>query len=631
MIDKTSNPKPSSLVQLGIHALPLLSSGMVNGGLYVLLAEIPSARFPILAGTLASALDGGIECNVILPSNPELFLQRINSFGELDTQESMTNNHLQLFTMQDEFSKKMFRFGAESFIQELEFFDVSVNTFLLFDQADELLSLHDLSMALDQVEVLSKWLSDRHVTALLVFTRVTEAHSNTINALMDNLTGIARLGGEKSGLEITFDFWQSPEGAVAARHFPLRALDTGLYEVAPLSLSSEQTQSSIDQTIEAADSDKELHVFYMDPDLGSLAKQSAGIWQQVDTLVGMMHATRSTRSATIILSFLPDTSLRQLAETAHTLRSSLGRHAHIVVQEKAASLRFQNEALLLRLGVNLVVHRDVPVSRLTLLLDSLHGQTFTRDIDINFEAALASVTPTRMRGYLRPLRFAREVNLILDRAETLNIPCTLILGQPTNGQSMVDVLRQIGLSRPGDLLTADNTHAYIFLNACQQAVMLSTLERLLGVPVDTVFTNLRFLVRREDIQPELAALMRALELGGLPDHSTTLVDANAEEASTEDTTPKPSVIASILNKIQTSTQPLVHNQTLTAQARTLDLVPPQVLMPVPERSVPRPAAIPREVMPDNPDSQFSYAGDASASVFGKQPAPRAVRSSQSKK
>jgi len=631
MIDKTSNPKPSSLVQLGIHALPLLSSGMVNGGLYVLLAEIPSARFPILAGTLASALDGGIECNVILPSNPELFLQRINSFGELDTQESMTNNHLQLFTMQDEFSKKMFRFGAESFIQELEFFDVSVNTFLLFDQADELLSLHDLSMALDQVEVLSKWLSDRHVTALLVFTRVTEAHSNTINALMDNLTGIARLGGEKSGLEITFDFWQSPEGAVAARHFPLRALDTGLYEVAPLSLSSEQIQSSIDQTIEAADSDKELHVFYMDPDLGSLAKQSAGIWQHVDTLVGMMHATRSTRSATIILSFLPDTSLRQLAETAHTLRSSLGRHAHIVVQEKAASLRFQNEALLLRLGVNLVVHRDVPVSRLTLLLDSLHGQTFTRDIDINFEAALASVTPTRMRGYLRPLRFAREVNLILDRAETLNIPCTLILGQPTNGQSMVDVLRQIGLSRPGDLLTADNTHAYIFLNACQQAVMLSTLERLLGVPVDTVFTNLRFLVRREDIQPELAALMRALELGGLPDHSTTLVDANAEEASTEDTTPKPSVIASILNKIQTSTQPLVHNQTLTAQARTLDLVPPQVLMPVPERSVPRPAAIPREVMPDNPDSQFSYAGDASASVFGKQPAPRAVRSSQSKK
>jgi len=631
MIDKTSNPKPSSLVQLGIHALPLLSSGMVNGGLYVLLAEIPSARFPILAGTLASALDGGIECNVILPSNPELFLQRINSFGELDTQESMTNNHLQLFTMQDEFSKKMFRFGAESFIQELEFFDVSVNTFLLFDQADELLSLHDLSMALDQVEVLSKWLSDRHVTALLVFTRVTEAHSNTINALMDNLTGIARLGGEKSGLEITFDFWQSPEGAVAARHFPLRALDTGLYEVAPLSLSSEQIQSSIDQTIEAADSDKELHVFYMDPDLGSLAKQSAGIWQHVDTLVGMMHATRSTRSATIILSFLPDTSLRQLAETAHTLRSSLGRHAHIVVQEKAASLRFQNEALLLRLGVNLVVHRDVPVSRLTLLLDSLHGQTFTRDIDINFEAALASVTPTRMRGYLRPLRFAREVNLILDRAETLNIPCALILGQPTNGQSMVDVLRQIGLSRPGDLLTADNTHAYIFLNACQQAVMLSTLERLLGVPVDTVFTNLRFLVRREDIQPELAALMRALELGGLPDHSTTLVDANAEEASTEDTTPKPSVIASILNKIQTSTQPLVHNQTLTAQARTLDLVPPRVLMPVPERSVPRPAAIPREVMPDNPDSQFSYAGDASASVFGKQPAPRAVRSSQSKK
>ncbi len=618
MNDSTLSTPPTSVVQLGIHALPLLSSGMVHGGLYVLLAEIPSARFPILAGSMASALESGTHCSVILPNNPELFLQRINSFGELDTQESMASNCLQLFLMQEEFAKKMFRFGAENFTQELEYFDIPADSFLLFDQADELLSLHDISLALDQIEVLSKWLADRHVTALLVFTRLTPEHASTINAMMDNLTGIARLGGEKNGLEISFDYWQSPEGAVAARHFPLQALASGLYEVVPAVAAASPGQRSTDPIANLTPDDAELRVFYMDPDLGSLARQSAGIWQPVDTLVGMLHATRSTRSATIILSFQPETSLRQLAETVHTLRLGLGRNAHIVVQEKSASLRFQNEALLLRLGVNLIIHRDVPSSRLTLLLDSLRGQVFTRDVDINFEAALASVTPTRMRGYLRPLRFVREVNLILDRAITLNIPCALIVATPHPGQPLADGLQRINLSRPGDLLSADHDQIYIFFNACQESVLLSTLERILGAAVDTVFSNIQFLVRREDIQPELAGLSRALETDSLPDHTAVLGGVNPEEAAATLAPPLAAVAAATRHPTEAQPTP------------KLSLFANRGLKPVPSQP-PTPAAAQAATSTTaRSAAPFVYTEEARPSVFGKQQAPRAVRSTQSK-
>ena len=517
----TSAPK-SPVIRIGISGLPSLTNCMVAGGLYILVAELPSARFPMLSGSLAGALNDDVPCTLILPADPSSFIQRIESFGGINTTEMINADRLQVFVMQDEFPKKMFRFGTDSFIQELEQFEIPENSYLIFDQADELLSLQDISLAVEQVDVLKKWFAAKGVTALLVFSRATEAHASTLNALMDNLTGIVRLGGGGDGLEFTFDYWWSPEGVIVAKRYRLLTLDSGLYEVSTKITPTdsalrekryERFQSKDDIT------DVEPHFFYMDPDLGGLARELPGIWQQVDSLVGMMHATRNTRLVTAILSFQHDTNLRQLAEAVYTLRHSLERHTQIVVHEKGASLRYQNEALLVRLGINLVIHRDVPVSRLPLLLKSLSGQIFNRDVEINFEAALASVIPTKFRGYLAPLRFVREVELILDRAVTLNIPCAMIVGKPSPGMAMVDIVAAIGLSRLGDLLTADGEYCYLFLNACPQSVMLTTLERILGVSVDAAFDDLRYLVRREDILSELTALTRTANENDIPDYS----------------------------------------------------------------------------------------------------------------
>ena len=523
----------SPAVELGIRGLDNLTNNMIGGGLYILIAETPSARFPVLASSIGMALNVGLPCTVIVPSNPESFIQRIESFDKSITPDLITSNRLQLFVMQDEFSKTVFRYGAEGFVKELEHFEVPDNSYLVFDQADELLSLHDLSLSLDQVDVLGKWLGQRQITALLVFSRVTDAHSSTLNALMDNLTGIVRLGGNRDGLELTFDYWQSPDGTVAAKNYRLITLESGLYEASNKSAVPEQATGDSGMAVAAETDDAEPHFFYMDPDLNSVAKQMPGVWERVDTLVGMMHATRLTHSGTAILRFQPDTNLRQLSETVHTLRLTLGHRAHIVVQEKGASLRYQNEALLLRLGANLVVHKDVPTSRLPLLLESLRGQIFSRDVNINFEAALASVTPSRLRGYLLPVRFVREVNVILERAETLNVPYALVIGKPAPSTSMVDILMHIKLSRSGDLITADQDYCYLFLNACPQTVLLATLERVLGGSLDASLEAPRFLVQRVEVEAELAALTHAAERSDLPDYSS--LSEPAESAETPDT------------------------------------------------------------------------------------------------
>lgn len=646
------NGADAKIVRLGVPGLPSLTDSLMAGGLYLLIAETASARYPILATTLAHGLGSEIQCRIVVPQNPEVFVQRLESFDNLSVNHSMKKRLLQMYVMQEEFTKKMFRHGAEAFVEELDHYEFPDGGYVIFDQADDLLSLHDVVLALDQVDVLRKWAKQHQVVMLIVLTRTNESQTSTINALMDSLTGIVRLGANRSGLELTFDYWQSPEGTIAGRSYLLKAAQNGLYEASSNAVAVEGGAGGGFEKPEVVN-DSDAQFFYMDPNLGSLAKQMKGKWQRVDTLVGMLHATRNMRMVTCILLFQQGSVLRQLAETVHTLRQSLGRYASIVVQEKDASLRYQNEALLLKLGLNLVINRDVPISRLPLLFGSLKGQVFTRDVDINFEAALGSVLPSRASGYLIAQRYVREVEVVLERSETLDIPSAMVVGRPQPTIPLIDLVTNNGINRPGDLFTTDAENFYVFLSACPQTVLLPTLARLFKMPVDDVFVDVRFIVSREEMQAEMAALLRASEHETMPDfseiaaaqaqaHAQSRPPAPKEVAPVQEFAPEAPVIeakppAPVSAPKQVKTLPEkalpLGNLFKNASADSASILTPDsepVAKPVKvAASKPsiKPAPAPQVMIPQesSSDSVFEYDGISSIPTIGKKDAPRATR------
>lgn len=534
-----------TVVHLSIPGLASLTDSMMTGSIYALVAEAPPARYPLIASSLFSALRQNLPCTVILPGQPEQFIERINNFAQFDMQRALVEGAIQIFTMQDNFSKSMFRFGAETFCRELDHFQVPDHSYLIFEQADDLLSLHDVALAISQISGLRNWFHEHHVTAMLSFSRIASSASQlaALQCLMDQLGGIARIGGHRDGLEITFDYWHSQEGTVAAKSYPLQTLESGMLAVLPTAASGSAGNPASAGRVATDDwpEDDQPHFFFMDPDLVSLGKSMPGVWQHVDSLVGMMHATRGTHSSTVILTFKRDTEIRALAQTVHTLRHALGRRARLVVQEKGASLRYQNEALLLRLGLNLVIHVDVPSSRLPLLLSSLNGQIFDRDIEIDFDQALASVTPSGVRGYVLPERFVAEAQNLLERAETLDIPCAMVIGMPNRDMTPADLLGHMLMSRSGDFVTFDQQYCYLFLNSCPEASLLMTLERVLGRGLGVAFVESRFVVRRHEIVAELAAISRAAERFELPDYSELPMRQAPAPAVRPSTPPAPSI------------------------------------------------------------------------------------------
>lgn len=510
---------------LGVRGLPAFAGCMNSGGVYVLATETPPARMPLLAGALASASASGEIATLIIASKPEQFLKKLAENGLPDVMERIETGRLCVFLQQADFNKKMFRHGAAVLVAELRHFGLPDGGLVVFDHADELLSLHDLSLALEQIEALHRWAEETHSTLLLSFTVLsTSPHSlNTLMALADHLAGIARLDAGAAGLELIFDYWQSLHGSIAARNY--RVLSDGRgYAMVSNTPTTAVTPS--EKNVEAP-ADTEKRYFYLDRALAVLESSLPGNWQYRDSLIGLLQACQGSRTPSVLLTFSADTSLRELAQTVHTLRVSIGRGAKILIFEQNASLRYANEALLLSLGASLIVQRATPSGRWALAVQSAEGQMFDRDLNIDFDTALSSVSVTPLRGYLQPLQFAQEVMMILERAAVLNVPGAMVVARAERDLVLADILADCRLSRAGDLVTCDGEHAYFFFAGCPASNLRMTLERALGIAAGSVLAETRSLTSRPELMAELAELGKLARAQPMPDLREQLADVSA--------------------------------------------------------------------------------------------------------
>jgi cellulose biosynthesis protein BcsE len=460
----TSTATPS--LRLHVQDLPEAIDILSPGGVYALVVDTPPARFPLLTASLSGALDQGLLTSLLLATPPQPWLERLEQLGMSATEDAVQTGRLQVFQQQTDFTKKIFRHGTPAFVQELEHFGLPRDSLLVVDQADDLLSLHDMGLASGQAEVLSHWARAQGITMLLVFTRVAAVPGAAacLNGLMDSLRGIARLGGHNDGLNLRFEYWQSPSGTVAAKDFALSIQDNGWYKVQP---SVPEATLSNGASLERLQTEGLSHDFYyLDHQLDTLSQMVPGQWSKSESVMAILREAMGSPTPTVLLCFKPGQSLRNLAESVHALRLSLGRRARLVVVERDMSLRYANEVLLLRLGANLILHRDMTEARMLLMLESLQGQIFSRDLAIDFEQALLSVTTPSRMGYAHPSSFCSEVLQVVERLNQLNVPSSLVVAPLVSPDQVLALLKTVQVFRQGDLFTTDGVNCYFFFCGC---------------------------------------------------------------------------------------------------------------------------------------------------------------------
>ncbi|KVC70932.1 cellulose biosynthesis protein BcsE [Burkholderia ubonensis] len=339
---------------------------------------------------------------------------------------------------------------------------------------------------------------------------VRDARRTRRSAFHSVCAGVAQLQRTHGELLWVVDFWRAGDTLAAGEVRPLRFAPSGrlsaifdadaLAQPRQMKLASDEDRVVVSRAVVDGES-------WVPND-----------WEIVDDNAAVVAACAKAQAATAVLAFRTRTQLEALCADVHTLRRQCGGALKITIVERGEVLRHQFEMLVLSLGANSVIGRDLPFSRLQAAVRSLHGQLQARPVAADYRAALAAALGDTVLGYLPVGAFCLRTRAVLDRGAVLALSHTLVKMTLLPGVAHVDALRHCQPRRAGDVVTADAEHLYVFLFACEPADADEALKRIFDVPVDTLSDRVVRLAHGS-IDAELNALKAENRRAPIADYS----------------------------------------------------------------------------------------------------------------
>lgn len=427
-------------------------------------------------------------------------------------------------------------------LRALKRFGFRTGSLYLVEGAERWFSWQDPAVLAREGRLLADWCARRGVTLVLIVhptpaqpfedTDVIareerfddEASHSSRGEFHGACAGVARMRRAHGELLWFADFWRAGRALVTAEVHALRFTEGGELTVAPDAVGAGRGHAG---TLLARDEERVV----ASRAVVSNETWVPDEWEIVDDIDAAVAASRGAVAATVLLDYTDGAGLERLCAAVHTLRRQCGRALKIVVVERQQALRHQYELLLLSLGANLLLGRDLPFSRMQSLLRSLQGQLDTRPIAADYKASLAAALADDVRGYLPAKAFCERVQDVLARGAMLQLPHVLVKLTLLSSAAHVDALRRCAPRRAGDVFTADAAHIYVFLFACRLPDADAALARIFDSPLRTWSDDVVFLAD-DSIGREIAALAAADRRLPLADYSDLFAAARAAPSAT---------------------------------------------------------------------------------------------------
>nr|WP_254219944.1 cellulose biosynthesis protein BcsE [Burkholderia multivorans] len=408
-------------------------------------------------------------------------------------------------------------------LRALKRYGFRARSLYVVEGAQRWFSWDDPAALADEARALADWCRTHRIALVLLldpdaaddartddrpFVRDTDRTSRS--GLHSVCAGVAQLQRTHGELLWLVEFWRAGGTLAAGEVRPLRFAANGRLSAIVDAGAAEPAR----RTRLAIDEDR---VVVSRAVIDGVARVPAG-WEIVDDNAAVVAACARAQAATAVLAFRTNAQLESLCAQVHRLRRRSGGALKIAVVERGEVLRQQFETLVLSVGANRVVGRDVPLSRVQAAVQALRGQLFARPVPADYRAALAAALGEPVLGYLPVGTFCARIAAVLERGAVLALPHTLAKLTLLPAVSHVDALRHCRPRRTGDVVTADAAHLYVFLFACEPADADDALARIFDVPVDTLSDRVLCL-GQGSIETELHALKAEQRRAPVADYS----------------------------------------------------------------------------------------------------------------
>lgn len=420
-------------------------------------------------------------------------------------------------------------------LRALKQFGLKVGALYVIEGADHWFSWHNPAALAQEARFLANWCNLRRSSMLLVLTGERESDAQ-LDALSDDQLGLNTENASLHGFHGAFsgvahllqthgemiwkvEFWRVSDAMVTGQSLPLRFTESSELAVAPITaetrlgamlLTRDENRVVVSQAAVAGEQWVPTH------------------WEVVAANPAVVDACRDARGVTLLLDYSSQHELADLCQTVHTLRGNCGRALKIVVRERSEFMRHQYELLVLSLGANLVIGRDVPFSRVQSLLQSVQGQLSARPIVADYQTALSAALSDSVCGYLTVPLFCEQVERVMERGHVLHLPHMLLQLQLRPEIAHLEALQKCILRRAGDICTADQDYLYLFLFACRVSDADAVLQRIFGVDLALFFEGEVRYIDNIDFVEQLKKLKSNDLLQAAPDYSEALTEHHTE-------------------------------------------------------------------------------------------------------
>lgn len=234
-------------------------------------------------------------------------------------------------------------------------------------------------------------------------------------------------------------------------------------------------------------------------------------WSLFDSNDALFTEARQTQAATVIFALSSNSQVESVARQIHALRRQRGSAMKIIVRESQGSVRATDERLLLGCGANIVIPWNAPLSRCLTLIESVQGQTFSRQVPQEIAILLESMQPLKLRGYQPWETFCDSVGALMNN--TL-LPKdgkgVLVALRPVPGIRIEQALTLCRPPRAGDIVTLGENRLVLFLSFCRIPDLDTALKHIFPLPVADIFSNRMVWYEDAQIAAEIVQ-MRAMQ------------------------------------------------------------------------------------------------------------------------
>lgn len=451
-----------------------LSPGMM----YAITVDQQALRIALIAQTLLSSLQAGLSCALVTALEPKMFLKKCGLVGA-HLNRFLETGQLRLHRQRNDAGGDVTPMSAKWLLNDLKQYKLPAMSLVLLDTAEDRFCLNDPASAASLASTYQEWVFENRHTVIAIFVPRMNAQKEygTLRAVAEHFGGfgVVKTTDEQAILDVRH--WFGVLGATPRSSYLLSIDNQGRLRARPVTVGGRL----------AMDPAEERQIATRAAAQGFNIRSNR--WEIVDSLIEAIDRSRQLEGGTVLLDFDKGTEIRDLAQTVATIRSMGRSQLRVLVRECGARLRIGQIVALMRLGVGLVIPKEVSGSGARLVAESLRGSVSARSFETNVDQVFIDSQVDSRTGFMGIAEFRLAVDRLLGISEDVEIPVTLIRFSMASAQALRAASGALQRGARDTIFTEYDNCIWALLFGCGAEHAEVVLSRLLGARFERLMSG----------------------------------------------------------------------------------------------------------------------------------------------